>query len=248
MSTRGRRLAWIGGLLVALAAVVLIECRSPTARAWTQRALDSLYQYVATWHDTWEVVGALATAGAVIVALAGIRHERAKTKNADDRAKVADDRLATERKAADDARATEAEVAAEREKRAQARLVIAWVSWKVDHRGLGGAEVGHWIGEYGNYSTAPVFDVEVELFQRFRHHPQHPEIAEYKADKSDEAAVLPPGASDWFDSGVKDRARKPIVYLYFRDLAGTRWRRMANGELFEINEQREPLPPEFACS
>lgn len=60
-----------------------------------------LYQWTTTWHDAWDVVGAVATAAAVIVAVWGVRRESRARKLAEARADAAEQARVAERERVD---------------------------------------------------------------------------------------------------------------------------------------------------
>ncbi|UKJ63948.1 hypothetical protein H1Q78_00130 [Cellulosimicrobium cellulans] len=83
---------------------------------------SDLLQWTARWHDFIEVVGALATAAAVVVALGFGLHEARSRQAADRRAHDAEvelDKIRAEQ-------LREAQQLRERDRRAQAERIIAW--------------------------------------------------------------------------------------------------------------------------
>jgi hypothetical protein len=172
------------------------------------------------------VVTGLAAAGtiaAVIVALRAIRHERARASEESARATAAEAERDAER----------AEVEAERTqnriatRRSQARLVIAYPMWKTVQKMLGGNEIGYWTIQVGNYSSAPVFDVRVETY-----------MAGTKLGPGAIQPTLAPMTQAWIDhNDLNDRAAVPTAALFFRDVAGVRWRREQSGHLAELDEE-----------
>ena len=145
------------------------------------------------WRDAWEIVGAIATAAAVVVALVGIRHESRARRRAEARASEAERQRDLERSASEARRAAEDRAEAERARRAQALAVIAWVErrslameeqqvlarvWRGDRSGRDWTWSVRWV----NHSPMPVFDVSVQVEAQVIE--THPVI---------ERAVLPAG-------------------------------------------------------
>ena len=184
----------------------------------------------AWWHDTWEVLGAFATFMAVALAFVGFWFEAKREQRAEDRATAAEAGRAADRAAADaDRAAADAERSA-RERRAQALLVVAYPEFQEESRGLGGSVFGHWRIQLGNYSPSPVFDVLAQAFVEGE-------------DGAVEAtsAVLVPGGSAGFRTTLTTQGTPPVAVIFFRDIAGVRWKRLQTGELIEVDELRRSI-------
>jgi hypothetical protein len=176
------------------------------------------------------VVTGLAAAGtiaAVIVALRAIRHERDRATEESARATAAEAERDAER-AAVEAERTLNRVAA---RRAQARLVVAYPMWKTLQEMAGGNEIGYWTIQIGNYSSAPVFEVRVETY-----------MAGARLGPGAKQSTLAPMTPSWIDhENLTNRANAPTALLYFRDVAGVRWRREQSGNLAELDEEGRPI-------
>ncbi|WP_203752482.1 hypothetical protein [Cellulomonas chitinilytica] len=185
--------------------------------------------YTAAWHDTWEIIGAFATFVAVALALVGFWFEARRAQRADARAEAAEAGRAADRAATDADRAAADAARIARERRAQALLVLAYPEWHEEHRGLGGRAVGHWRVRHGNYSASPIFDVFAQAF------------VGSAVDSEMTSSVLVPGGAGDFLTTATDNAAPPVAVIFFRDLAGVRWKRLQTGELIEVDENRRPI-------
>ncbi|WP_157257598.1 hypothetical protein [Oerskovia sp. Root918] len=209
--------------------------------------LDWIHAHVSRWHDTWEVVAALGTAVAVIVALFElVGQSRARTR-AEEREREAADLHAAEREAAKVEReraAIEREqsaaMRAERDRRAQALHVVAWLephettSWQ----GLGGKRISEFENKiyFTNGSTSPVFDVQVLVYDKATNqYHDRGRIPVLAAESTRESWLREPEHLISSDTVVAE--------IRFRDLQGNRWRRLENGELQEVDEHGNPLGP-----
>lgn len=198
--------------------------------------MQPLLDYVARWHDAWEVVGAVATAVAVVVALVGIWFEAAARRRAEKRAEQAEATRDAERQRADDERARLAKAQEWRDQHAQALQVIAWVQKvPIGKPFIGsGSEVYvdtenelSWV----NASPSPVFDVVLDVIQTPNTRSVVSEVPVIVG--GDRGSTLLPG--DLADASEL-RAR-----IMFRDLAGRHWIRQQNGELWETDEFRQQI-------
>lgn len=192
---------------------------------WLLRATDWLHAHTERWHDTWEIAGAIATTAAVFIALASIRREHEATKKAEQREAEA----VAERDAERTTHGAERAHAAERERRAQALLVIAYPWMEGIDPTSTARQVGHWQMVVDNYSPAPVFDVRCECF-----------IGD-ELDSFSERLVLPPGGKQLVFTTSKSPDDDPRTLVYFRDVAGVRWRRDEDGTLTEVDASRQPI-------
>ncbi|MCC2307191.1 hypothetical protein [Cellulomonas chengniuliangii] len=188
-----------------------------------------LIDYSNQWHDTWELIGAFATLCAVLLALVGFWFEATRAARAETRAERAEEALAKDRADADSARISAESERVDRERRAQALLVIGWAKFKPEQTMLNGATLGSWEVRVGNYSGAPVFDVRAEAIQN------------NSIDKYAETPVLAPGRELVLEATSIDETSGPNAVLYFRDVAGRYWRRLQSGALSEVNEHRQPI-------
>lgn len=218
----------------------------PEVRAVATLALmiEWFLGYAGRWHDAWELVGALSTAAAVVVALVGIRHESRARRRAEDRAREAERQRDVERTAAEARRVTEERAQAERARRAQALAVIAWV----ERRGLAPEEQGvlararrgdrsgrswTWSLRWVNHSPMPVFDMSA-----------HVEAQVIENGPVIERAVLPAGEDGLEDLPISLQGLdSPRAFVHFRDLAGVRWRRWQDGGLEAIDEDAHAIQP-----
>lgn len=203
----------------------------PEART-TVSGMDWLLAYVDRWHDTYEVVGAVATAAAVVIALwAGIHEVKGRRAAERDAAQARLERD-TERANAAAARRQEEREQHERERRRQALRVIAWH----DTRNVREATEEEFarpdflsrqahILYVVNHSDAPIFDLTT--FIRWDEEPNGIVITR---------PVLPAGASaEGLLGNIPMTYYGQIsAYCTFRDLAGVHWRRDQDGSLVEL--------------
>lgn len=159
----------------------------------------------AWFHDGWEIVGALASAAAVIVAVWLASHERADRKQAE-----ADRDIAREAQR----RAELAE--AQREREVQARRVAVWLH---DDPAYSPELMGTRV-TLGNYSDAPIFAVNVDARVHGGRQPIFRPLAR----------VLPGQMVELVEQFPEEG---PLEYVSaaveFRDMAGVWWRRTLAG-------------------
>lgn len=131
-----------------------------------------LQDWSGSWHDLWEIVGAIATAAAVIVALWSSHREAVGRMRAELRADAAEGARDAERERADAALIANETAVREVQHRAQAFQVIAWLERRnttserfdeSDRR----LPVEHLI-RFVNTSNAPVFDVKFHVYESER--------------------------------------------------------------------------------
>lgn len=192
-----------------------------------------LYQWTTTWHDAWDVVGAVATAAAVIVAVWGVRRESRARKLAEARADAAEQARVAERERVDRGRADQDAARREQDRRAQALQVIAW---------LEAVAVSHVITDtegrrlptmlrfhYVNHSSSPLFDVTLRVFASGFN--EFVDVAQ--------VPVVPGGVRETAPVPRRvqqEQARGYGAVVDFRDLHGVHWRRTQDGKLFELDE------------
>jgi hypothetical protein len=169
------------------------------------------------WSVVWEAVAAVGTVGAVGWAVFTTLAERRKRTEAE--------------------RELTAEKAASREakRREQADHVAVWFDVSVGVLGATGtAERSTLQGSVfvGNYSGAPIFNVEVFGVATYSN-----EVFELGY-----LGVIPPGSDPWSDSlgAAAEYEHELRVHADFQDVAGVWWRRTSVGKLEEIG--RHPLP------
>jgi len=164
----------------------------------------------AWFHDAWEVIGALASAGAVIVAVWLARHERIDRKQAE--------------RERDQARAESAALnarAEQRERELQARHVVIWVVQRDEHNMVEAF--------MANYSSMPIFDARIMQATRTGWGSQYGTGRTLKPNEQARVKVrvgevLVPGAPP----------REVVYALRFRDAAGNGWHRYTDGRLVEL--------------
>lgn len=178
--------------------------------------MDWLREYTAAWHDTWEIVAALATSAAVLVALLSIRTERRRARAEHERAEHATAQAVAERARSDAWRAEQADAA----RRAQALRVIAYPARKAVFRSIGGTSAHTWELKVANHSDAPIFDVHVTVSV---------------GDWHDEVTLELLSAYEMVSHPTDRLVRDPqaTATIHFRDVAGLRWTRHSTGELLE---------------
>ena len=194
---------------------------------------------VALLRDWAEVVGALATAAAVIVAVLGLRRETRARKKAEARAEAAEAASTAERERSDRQRAEQEQAAQEERRKAQALQVIAWVetrrATRVLHDESGVRQLtDELVLHYVNQSPSPLFDA------RFAVHPsgynEHTEILTI--------AVVPGHDRDEIvlSDELQWQQKKAFTgVVRFRDLQGAKWRRDENGNLQELHDYYQPM-------
>lgn len=208
--------------------------------------LDWLAAYAARWHGAWEIVGALATSAAVIVALLAARHEAHARKRAEVRAEVAEAQRDRERSEADAQRIAENRRRAVARRREQGLRLIAWAErsdltreeltagGKLSTAALN-ARPWKWSVRMVNHSDMPAFDVSAHIADQL-----------IELGFLVHRAVLPAGAEVVVDlPSALQGLERPVAFLYFRDLPGVLWRRWQDGRLEELDKNGHPIaePP-----
>lgn len=190
------------------------------------------------WLRDWsEVVGALATAAAVIVAVLGLRRETGARKRAEARADAAEATREVERERTDRQRAEQELAARDERRRAQALQVIAWVErrppTRVRHDESGARPLmDELVVHYINQSPSPLFDVKLAVYAS-GYNEQTDIGAVAVVPGHDRGELTPP-------DDVQRLDREFLGVILFRDLQGVRWRRVQNGYLQELDEYGRP--------
>lgn len=192
-----------------------------------QTAWDWLHAYAERWHDTWDIVGALGAAAAVVLAL-GLAWRDGRAR------RVAE----WER---DDARAAQlaTEERLERERReSQARGIAIWTfeaPWFGLYQGSdvhpdvvsGGSAFTSITVTGKNYTQMPLFD----LVGLYANNGIETEIGS--------ASILLPGAQCSFELEPTEPGVVPAMpeqlAIGFRDTAGVKWIRRSDGSLEHVS-------------
>ncbi|GAB4085942.1 hypothetical protein GCM10028784_25720 [Myceligenerans cantabricum] len=180
-------------------------------------------EYTSRWHDTWEIVGAIAstigsaaTVGAVVVALLLGRQE-ARARAEAQEAEL--DRLRQERDEARAERDRAEEATLRREREAQARRVVVQDVMTVTK---GNTEANEVEAGVHNFSDMPVFDLALFCPSQRRQPNRGPQVD-----------ALPPGGSRSHSFRGVDSTS--VSYVTFRDAFGLGWERRADGSLRELS-------------
>jgi|SRR5665647_1478796 len=180
--------------------------------------LDWLHDYANNCQNLWVIIGSLGSAATAIVAVVLASRERTDRKAAERDRDVA---------RAAQTHAEQAEMRRARE--AQARAVSVWVL-RLMELGPDGGRRYRWTMGFGNYSNMPVLDIgpvvdgeRIHLEGRGFRAVLHPKD-KVEGPMGTEVASTEPG---------NDR-----IWVTFRDAAGTRWRRYADGRLEELPTDR----------
>lgn len=178
--------------------------------------LDWLYAWAERWHEAWEILGAIGSAFAALVALWLASRERV-------------DRQAAERDR-DEAREAQkrAELAETRRMReAQARSVVVWADHLVDVLPTGRRNIAR-VGA-ANYSDKPIMDV------RFRIDGEALPLVLDHVDRSSLPVLHPEMSTTASHVGGPTTPANDDIGAEFRDAAGVWWRRSAAGGLEELS-------------
>lgn len=188
--------------------------------------MDWLLVHVEKWHDTYEVIGAVFTAIAVIVALAVALYENNARQRAERHARELELVAQHERRRAEHRRVIEQRAARSERRRAQALRVIAWHEVR-PLKSPGGLWLTHVVMLNG--STAPIFDVSVHAWADGNPDPLPITERTVLVPDVEVVAVQPE-----HEHGTLR------VFCYFRDLAGVFWRRDEDGTLLELDANGDP--------
>jgi hypothetical protein len=192
-----------------------------------------LHEWTTTWHDAWDILGAIATAGAVVVAMWGVRREARARKVAEERAAAAEEARSAERASAERYRASREAAQADGVRRSQALQVIAWLeevpATHVISDGSGEPLSTMFRCRYVNHSSSPLFDVRLRVFVSGLN--EFIEVLQVPVIPGDvrETAPVP-------EEIQRERGRHYEAIMDFRDLRGVRWRRTQSGRLLELDE------------
>jgi hypothetical protein len=214
------------------------------------RTFEWLRFYTERWHDTWEIVGSIATLLAVITALViALVEGRARARTQADeleRLRVERDEARREREVVEDAER-------QRAREAQARQVVIWAEIERDRNDLV-LDV-----TTVNYSDAPIFSATVyvpEREPRFEfdrvigvgenvgtlmprgEHVGRARVA-HAPHEGPHGPDGPRGELRRFEVGHQDPLL-PHIAVVFRDAHGNWWRRAGDGAL----QTTEPWTPE----
>lgn len=171
--------------------------------------------YTNRWHDTWEIVGALGSAGAAGAAVWIASRERADRQAAErDR-----DQARREQRAAELA-------GVRREREAQARQVVVWLTRQARTPIGDGPPRPPWVlAWYANYSSMPIKNAVVVA------------RGELIKDNGFVFALLPghePVQASFSEEILATKILDSDIAVDFRDAANVRWRRGADGSLDEV--------------